>query len=73
MLIAEVAVYGLRIHQKRRENIFHKNKKIYMEQPEVFLVPSKENKVCKLVKSLCGLKTSVQIMTCEGLTNYVGE
>jgi len=38
---------------------------IYMEQPEGFVVPGKEKKVCKLVKLLCGLKTSVQIMTCE--------
>ena len=38
---------------------------IYMEQPKGFVVPSKEKKVCKLVKSFCGLKTSAQIMTCE--------
>lgn len=29
---------------------------ICMEQPEGFVVPGKENKVCKLVKSLYGLK-----------------
>jgi len=29
---------------------------IYMTQPEGFEVPSKENLVCKLHKSLCGLK-----------------
>ncbi len=29
---------------------------IYMEQPEDFMVSKKENKVCKLVKSLYGLK-----------------
>ena len=28
---------------------------IYMEQPEGFIVPGKENKVCRLVKSLYGL------------------
>ena len=29
---------------------------IYIEQPGGFVVPGKENKVCKLVKSLYGLK-----------------
>ena len=31
---------------------------IYMDQPEGFIVPSKENYVCKLKKSLYGLKQS---------------
>ncbi|KAK6142803.1 hypothetical protein DH2020_023151 [Rehmannia glutinosa] len=29
---------------------------IYMEQPKEFVAPDQEIKVCKLVKSLCGLK-----------------
>jgi hypothetical protein len=29
---------------------------IYMDQPESFIVPHKENFVCKLKKSLYGLK-----------------
>ena len=29
---------------------------IYMEQPEGFIVPKQKKKVCKLVKSLYGLK-----------------
>lgn len=29
---------------------------IYMEQPEGYVVEGQENKVCKLVKSLYGLK-----------------
>ena len=31
-------------------------KKIYIDQPEDFIVPGKENYVCKLKKSLYGLK-----------------
>jgi len=31
-------------------------KDIYMDQPEGFIVKGQENKVCKLVKSLYGLK-----------------
>ena len=30
--------------------------KIYIDQPEGFVVPREEKKVCKLVKSLYGLK-----------------
>ena len=30
--------------------------KIYMEQPEGFVVPGKEKMICRLVKSLYGLK-----------------
>ena len=37
------------------------------------MVHGKEKKVCKFVKSLCGLKTSAQIMTCEVWPNYVGK
>ena len=32
------------------------DEEIYMEQPEGFIVPSQEKKVCRLVKSLYGLK-----------------
>ena len=36
-------------------------KKIYMEQPEGFVVKGQEKKVCKLVKSIYGLKQARQI------------
>jgi len=68
MLIALVAKYGLQIHQNGCENIFFKWKiggRNLHGTIRGFVVPSKEKKVCKLVKSLCGLKTSSQIMTCE--------
>ncbi|PHU26689.1 putative polyol transporter 3 [Capsicum chinense] len=59
MLIALAAVYGLEIHQMDVKTAFlngELEEEIYMEQPEGFVVPEKENKVCKLIKSLYGLK-----------------
>ncbi|PHT92931.1 hypothetical protein T459_00813 [Capsicum annuum] len=59
MLIALAAIYGLEIHQMDVKTAFlngELEEKIYMEQPEGFVVPGKENKVCKLIKSLYGLK-----------------
>ena len=32
------------------------NEEIYMEQPEGFIAKGEENKVCRLVRSLYGLK-----------------
>ena len=32
------------------------DEEIYMEQPEGFVLPRNENKVCKLIKSVYGLK-----------------
>ena len=37
---------------------------IYMEQPEGFIVPGKEKKVCRLVKSLYRTQASTQTMAC---------
>ncbi|PHU05794.1 hypothetical protein BC332_26616 [Capsicum chinense] len=59
MLIALAAVYGLEIHQMDVKTAFlngELEEEIYMEQPEGFVVPGKENKVCQLIKSLYGLK-----------------
>ncbi|KAF3666872.1 hypothetical protein FXO37_10327 [Capsicum annuum] len=59
MLIALAAVYDLQIHQMDVKTAFLNGdleEKIYMEQPEGFVVPGKENKVCRLIKSLYGLK-----------------
>ena len=33
---------------------------IYMDQPEGFIVKGQENKVCKLVKSMYGLKQALK-------------
>ncbi|KAF3666134.1 hypothetical protein FXO37_10729 [Capsicum annuum] len=54
-----VVVYDLEIHQMDVKTIFlnrELEEVIYMEQPEGFVVPGKKNKVCKLIKSLYGLK-----------------
>ena len=59
MLIALAAIYGLEIHQMDVKIAFlngELEEEIYIEQPEGFVVPGKENKVCKLIKLLYGLK-----------------
>ena len=59
MLIALVSMYDLKIHQMDVKKTYlngELEEEIYMEQPEGFIVPSKEKKVCRLVKSRYGLK-----------------
>ena len=54
-----MTLYGLEIHQMHVKTAFLNGdleEEIYIEQLEGFVVPEKENKVCKLVKSLYGLK-----------------
>ena len=59
MIIAVAALCNLEIHQMDVKTAFLNgdlDEKIYMEQPEDFIAPRQEKKVCKLVKSLYGLK-----------------
>ena len=59
MLIAIAAIHNLEIHQMDVKTAFLNgdlDEEIYMEQLEGFIVPGKEKKVCRLVKSLYGLK-----------------
>ena len=59
MLIAIASLYNLEIHQMDVKTAFlngELDEEIYMEQLEGFSIPAKEKKVCKLVKSLYGLK-----------------
>ena len=51
MLIALAAVYGLEINQINVKTTFlngELEEEIYIEQPEGFVVPGKEKKVCKV-------------------------
>ena len=58
-LLALASIYKLHIHQMDVKTAFLNGdleEEIYMEQPEGFIVKGKENKVCRLVKSIYGLK-----------------
>ena len=53
------ASYDLHVHQMDVKTAFlygELEEEIYMEQPDGFVVPGEENKVCILIKSLYGLK-----------------
>ena len=59
MLIAITAIHNLEIHQMDVKTTFLNgdlDEEIYMEQPEGFIILGQEKKVCRLVKSLYGLK-----------------
>ena len=59
MLIAIAALHNLEIHQMDVKTTFLNgdlNEEIYMDQPEGFISFGQEKKVCRLVKSLYGLK-----------------
>jgi transposase InsO family protein len=59
LLLALAAQYDLEIHQMDVKTAFlngELEEEIYMEQPNGFVIKGKENKVCKLQRSLYGLK-----------------
>lgn len=59
VLFAVAAIHELIVHQMDVKTAFlngELDEEIYLDQPEGFVVPGKENKVCKLNKSLYGLK-----------------
>ncbi|GJY29097.1 zinc finger, CCHC-type containing protein [Tanacetum coccineum] len=55
LLIAMASIHNLIIHQMDVKTTFL-NEKVYMNQPQGFIMPGNENKVCELIKSLYGLK-----------------
>lgn len=59
VLLSLAASYGLVVHQMDVKTGFlnrELEEEIYMEQPDGFVVKGEERKVCKLLKSLYGLK-----------------
>lgn len=59
VLIALASIYNLVMHQMDVKTTFlngELEEEIYMDKPEGHVVEGKECKVCKLVKSLYGLK-----------------
>ena len=57
LLIAIAAIFDLKIHQMDVKTVFLNGdleEEIYMDQPEGFVEPGQESKVCKLTKSLYG-------------------
>jgi len=58
-LLSLAASYGLIVHQIDVKTAFlngDMDEEIYMDQPDRFVVKGQESKVCKLLKSLYGLK-----------------
>ena len=63
MLIAIAALHNLEIHQMDVKTAFLNgdlNEEIDMDQPEGFISLGKEKKVCRLIKSLYGLKQTLK-------------
>ncbi|POM81711.1 LOW QUALITY PROTEIN: Integrase catalytic core protein [Phytophthora palmivora] len=58
--LAIAVLLDLEIHQMDVKTAFI-NRGFYMTQPKGFLIARKENLVCKLLKSLCGLKLARRV------------
>ena len=59
VLFALASIYKLYVYQMDVKTAFLNGdlkEKVYMEQPEGFILPGNEERVCKLIKSLYGLK-----------------
>ena len=63
VLLALASIYEFIVHQMDVKTTFLNgdlDEEVYMEQPEGFVLPRNEKKVCKLVKSLYGLKQALK-------------
>jgi hypothetical protein len=59
VLLSLAASHGLLVHQMEVKTIFlngELEEEIYVTQPDEFVIKGQEDKVCKLLKSLYGLK-----------------
>ncbi|GJV74130.1 zinc finger, CCHC-type containing protein [Tanacetum coccineum] len=59
LLIVMASIHNMIIYQMDVKTAFlngELDKEVYMNQPQGFIMPGNENKVCKLIKSLYGLK-----------------
>ncbi|GKC22394.1 zinc finger, CCHC-type containing protein [Tanacetum coccineum] len=59
LLIAMASIHSLIIHQINVKTTFlngELDEEVYMNQPQGFIMPGNENKVCKLIKTLYGMK-----------------
>ena len=65
ILFSLTSIHNLFVHQMDVKTTFLNgdlNEEVYLEQPEGFVIKGNENKVCKLVRSLYGLKQVPQTM-----------
>ena len=63
MVLAIAILRNLEVHQMDVKNAFLNgdlDEEIYMKQPEGFIFPGPEKKVCRLVKSLYGLNQAAK-------------
>ncbi|GKD59878.1 zinc finger, CCHC-type containing protein, partial [Tanacetum coccineum] len=77
LLIAMALIHGLIIHQMDVKTTFlngELEEDVYMNQPQGFIMPGNENKVCKLIKSLYGQKlTSKEFLSSRFSMKDIGE
>ncbi|GJY15305.1 zinc finger, CCHC-type containing protein [Tanacetum coccineum] len=72
LLIAMASIHNIIIHQMDVKTAFLNDEldgEVYMNQPQGFIMPGNENKLCKLIKSLYGLNKSDE--TGKGVIIYL--
>ncbi|CAN6202460.1 unnamed protein product [Urochloa humidicola] len=75
VLLSLAASHGLLVHQMDVKTAFlngELEEEIYMDQPDGFIAPGQEGKVCKLVKSLYGLKFDQTLTSSSFAVNEAG-